>query len=195
MLGPQSVLMAVVNRLDLVLGPTVDRLRDTYQLSVYDVPDVGEVLDHTPNVATIGDFPVVFASWMGADQESLATTSTGAGGLNEEYTYTYRVQVYALCMSDTFSGTETQQRVLEQAIRETMLSKKDLTPDHAMEGEQVRVNATMVRSEPSDVFPDESSRYLGAVMVEIPLTVDESLHLGHLNQGEFRPEPIHPAFL
>ena len=194
-LGPQSVVAAVVAQLNARLNSVVSRLRDEYEMHVTELPEIGEVLDHTPNVAVIGEFPVVFVAWTGADQESLATVATSAGGLSEEYTYTYRVQVYALCMADTFSGTEMQQRVMEQAVREAVLARKDLTPEKAQEGEQIRVNAVGVRSEPSDVFPDANSRYLGAVMVEIPLTVDEGLDLSHLDTGRSKIEPVHPGLL
>lgn len=194
MIGPYGVVSAVVDRINAALPAKVAEVRERYGLTPYDLPEPTQAVPYVPDISTLGEFPAVFVSYQDAQQEDSTITTPEAGALSEFYVFVYEVELYLICRGDSYADTERQTQMMEGAAREVVLQRKDISPESLADGESIVVNAVKVRSSPSDVVDDGSSRFVGAVVITFPVKADEAVDSPFASAGNVETTAVHPAF-
>lgn len=193
MIGSRGVIDAVAARLNDALPDKVAQLREDRGLSPRDLPDPADALPYLPEITSLGDFPAILVSYQDIAQEDVTLTNPEPGALWETFVFVYQVEVYIICRSTSYEGTEEQVQLMESAAREVILQRKDISPDGLMDGESVVINPVKVGSAPSDVVPDASSRFVGAVVISFPVKAEEAVETPFASAGVAETLPVHPA--
>lgn len=193
MIGAHGVIRAVADRLNEALPGKVDAIRERHGYSEWELPDPAPALPYMPEITTIGDFPAILVTYQEMQQEDSTLTTPESGAFTEMYVFVYQVEVYIICRSDSYESTEVQTEIMESAVRETILQRKDISPDTLADGESIVINPVKVASQPSDVVPDGSSRFVGAVVVNFPVKVNEAVESPFASRGVAESIPVHPA--
>lgn len=193
MIGANGVIGAVVDRLNDALPAKVAAVREARDLSAYDLPDPADAIPYLPEIASLGDFPAVLVSYQDIEQEDVTLTTPEPGALSETFVFVYQVEVYVICRSTSYEQTEEQVQIMESAVREVVLQRKDISPAGLLDGESVVINPVKVGSNPSDVIPDSSSRFVGAVVVNFPVKAEEAVASPFASPGNAEELNVHPA--
>lgn len=194
MIGSYGVVRAVADRLNQALPAKVRSVRERLGVSEWELPDPAQALPYLPDITTLGDFPAVLVSYQDNQQEQVTVTTPELGAMSELYVFVYQVEVYVICRSDSYESTEQQTQLMEAVVREVILQQKDISPDTVQDGESVIINPVEVASAPSDVVSDNASRFVGAVVVNFPVKVNEAVESPYGSQGDAGTIPVHPAF-
>lgn len=193
MIGANGVIGAVVERLNGALPAKVAAIRTARELSPHDLPDPADAVPYLPEITSLGDFPAVLVSYQDVQQEDVTLTTPELGALSETYVFVYQVEVYVLCRSRSYEETELQTQIMEAAVREVILQRKDISPDGLVDGESVVINPVKVSSSPSDVIPDNASRFVSAVVINFPVKAEEAVASPFASAGNADEMDIHPA--
>lgn len=183
MLGAETVMKALADRMDEALPDVLADMREKRGLDVFELPDPARTIPYQPDVVTLGEWPCIFTQHTMIDQLDQELTTPETGVLYETFQFRYTCRVYALLRSDSQTRVEQMGQRYEEALRVCVLQRKDITPTNIETGESIMINPVKVKTEPWDIMPDDSNRFITAVYVEVPVYTDEIVPSPFSNRG------------
>lgn len=170
MLGPEGVTRGVYLHAEANLPGRIGQLRERYEATAADLPDLERIYPNEVQTLSIERFPalaIVVANTTG----QLGNRSTDIDASGEEYSYRYNVQLYSYAVADDEAATSLAILRYTLAVREAFLTDKILPvgqPHHAVIDPK-----TLIES--YSELDRRDSKFIAASMVQFEVVTHEWL--------------------